>query len=264
MGTLPRLLCRMTGAHPQNALAKRHVATQSLHAELLDVKAERILLQAEADGDDEDDGSGARDLSTEEVEFDSVFAVPRHHNSVSRPGEDPSTFEQATPNAVALPPSARAETTRLRATLEAARTQLKEVRVGVICMASIGCLISGVFLPCPAYLAHEADAEHAALLEKKTTVERDLARQTEEERTLTAQLAAETDAKAQLTADIDTARIAAEETAERGSIAGSEASDVDFDGVFQSNEAESFEDEAPTVGVQLQLHDARAAEAHAF
>ena len=126
-------------AEADAALAKRHVATQSLHAELLNVKAERILLQAEADGDDEDDGSGARDLSTEEVEFDSVFAVPRHHNSVSRPGEDPSTFEQATPNAVALPPSARAETTRLRATLEAARTQLKEVRFRrVFCVTACG------------------------------------------------------------------------------------------------------------------------------
>ena len=96
------------------------------------------------------------------------------------------------------------------------------------------------------YLAHEADAEHAALLEKKSTLERDLARQTEEERTLTAQLAAEMDTKAQLAADIDAARIVAEETVERGSIAGSEASDVDFGGVFQSNEAESFEDLAPT------------------
>ena len=112
-----------------------------------------------------------------------------------------------------------------------------------------------------ACLAHEADAEHAALLEKKTTVERDLARQTEEERALTVQLAAEMDTKAQLAADIDTARIAAEETVERG-IAGSEASDVDFGGVFQSNEAESFEDLALTevsLGDAPEVHRAVAA-----
>jgi hypothetical protein len=113
------------------ALAESHASTQSLHTKLLNAKAERILLQAEVDGEEEDDETGGRDLSTEDVNFDAVFnggdALPRHHNSAAHQNEGLGSFEQDSPNTLALPLAARVEMARLRGILETTRMQLKEV-----------------------------------------------------------------------------------------------------------------------------------------
>ena len=117
------------------SIVASRASAESLHTELLNAKAERILRQAEANGDvEEEDGIGGRDLSTADVDFDAVFdggdagggGIPRHYSSASHHGGSRGSFEQAS-STLALPPAARVEMARLRAALEKARAQLEEV-----------------------------------------------------------------------------------------------------------------------------------------
>ena len=130
---------------------------RALRERLVVAKAERIVLQAEADGDDEDDADGDADddapRRSSTVELDAVFdgggvsddgggggdaaGAPHHHHRDSfehhgaadagggarRRG---STFEQAAPGGLAPPPAARAELARLNSALKRTRAALGE------------------------------------------------------------------------------------------------------------------------------------------